>query len=123
MNRQKLLDLQSCRNEQGGEDGCHQEQKGDKTDEQIGSQIGDDGIQERRIVIRKSPDDVKGLLGLHKETGGTKQQEQDARQSEAEGRGQSSYLIDQLACHLWHLLAGQPLDLCHHITSQKSVLE
>ena len=54
MNRQKLLDLLCCRNEQGGEDGRHQEQKGDQTDEQIGAQVGENGIHERDDVVRKS---------------------------------------------------------------------
>ena len=33
MDRQRLLDLPSYGQEKGGEDGCDQEQKGDKADE------------------------------------------------------------------------------------------
>ena len=65
MDRQRLLDLLSYWQEKGAEDGCDQEQKGDKAYEQKGSQVGLDGVNQRSLLVRKSPDDVKSPLGLN----------------------------------------------------------
>jgi len=69
MNRQQLLDLPSHGQEQGGEDGSCQEEKGHQGDEQEGSKVGEDQIQEGNLLLWKPPDDVKGPLGLHEEPG------------------------------------------------------
>ena len=71
MNRQRLLDHPPHGNEYGTEDGCDEEQKGNKANEQNGSKVGQDRFHQWALLIRKSPNDVKSLLGLNKKAAST----------------------------------------------------
>ena len=60
---------------------------------------------------------------MNEETGSTKKQETDAEQGETEGHGLIESLVDQLACHFWHLLAHQILGGGHYLTVEKAIRE